>query len=56
MQTIQVQPAGRPGSGFWKITQGERVLGWASGYRNAVAKAASIERRLMEGARHGYAA
>ena len=56
MQTIQVQPAGRPGSGFWKITQGERVLGWASGHRNAVAKAASIERRMKEEACHARAA
>ena len=49
MQSIQIQAAGRPVLGrtsFWRIVQGNRTLGWASGYRNALAKADQL-RELM---------
>jgi len=56
MQSIQIQPAGRPvlsRTSFWRIVQGNRTLGWASGYRNALAKVEQYER--MQGGAHAQA-
>ena len=54
MQSIQIQPAGRPvlsRTSFWRIVQGNRTLGWASGYQNALAKAQREQQRT--GGAHG---
>lgn len=54
MEPIQIKPAGRPvlsGTSFWQLTQGGRVIGWASGYQNALAKAEREQQRT--GGAHG---
>lgn len=59
MSAFQVQAAGRQvvsKTSFWRITRGGRVIGWACGYQNALAKAALLQAKADGGAHHVRAA
>lgn len=47
---IQIHPTGRPvvsKTSFWKLTRDGQLVGWASSYPAAQAKAATLAARAM---------
>lgn len=48
MEAIQIRPAGRrvlSKTNFWQLTHNGRVIGWASSYPAAQAKASALAER-----------